>query len=156
MTQPLISVRNLAETRLLPLEQVGILDIKEPLRGPLGRADVDTIAEIQHEVGNSVPVSVALGELVDCDPTQLEELPPVAFAKFGLSKLGALPDWKALWAQCISRLPLGTQPVAVIYADWQSCGAPSPEEIVAAAQDISCRAILVDTFEKMRGICFIG
>ena len=154
MMRLLISVRNVAEARLLPLEQVGIIDIKEPLRGPLGRADTTTITELCREFGTSAPISAALGELIDCNPTSLTELPSVFFAKFGLSQMRDVTDWPTRWMQCIERLPTGTQPVAVIYADWKTCGAPSPEEVISVAQQFDCPAVLIDTFEKKKGNLF--
>lgn len=154
MTRLLISVRSLEEARLLPMQEIGILDIKEPNNGPLGCPNLKTISEIHAELGALAPISVALGELVDSEPLSLEQLPPVAYAKFGLSQLRTVHDWKSHWTSRISRLPPNTQPVAVIYADWRTCGAPSPEEVISAANEASCQAILVDTFEKTKGSLF--
>ena len=151
MTQLLLSVRNLEEARLLPPRGVGILDIKEPNRGALGRADQQTISSIQKEFDGVVSVSAALGELVDTNEDLLECLPPVEFAKFGLSRMRDVPEWKSLWMNRIAQLPEGTAPVAVIYADWISCGAPPPERVVSAAIEAACPAILIDTFEKSQG-----
>ncbi len=153
MTQLLVSVRSLAEAKTLPLNKIGIVDIKEPLRGSLGSADLDTICEIYSAIGNSTIVSVALGELSDGVSFELDQLPPVAFAKFGLSQLAGV-DWQPLWEQRIRRLPTGTLPVAVIYADWKTCGAPAPEEIIAAATRLQCGGFLLDTYEKTNGNLF--
>lgn len=154
MTKLLISVRNVEEARMLPVGQIGIIDVKEPRRGPLGSADLKTISRVHQAFEMSTPISAALGELVDCEPERLKRLPPIQFAKFGLSRMRAVGNWKSRWLNCISQLPEATQPVAVIYADWRTCGAPSPDEVVSAAIEGSCRAILIDTFEKTKGSLF--
>jgi len=41
--------------------------------------------------------------------------------------------------------------VAVVYADWQLANAPPPQEILSAAIEHTCSALLVDTFDKSRG-----
>ena len=151
MTRLLLSVRNLEEAYLLPIQDIGILDVKEPERGPLGCADLETIASIHRKFQDLVPISAALGELADPEPFQLECLPPIDFAKFGLSRMQTVANWTSIWSDRISQLPSETQPVAVIYADWKSCGAPPPEQVISAAIDAACSAILIDTFEKSKG-----
>jgi uncharacterized protein (UPF0264 family) len=73
------------------------------------------------------------------------------FAKLGLADCRELPDWQSRWQAAICELPRETRPVAVIYADWQSAGAPSPTNILEAAKSIQCAALLIDTFDKSRG-----
>ena len=41
--------------------------------------------------------------------------------------------------------------MAVVYADWQAAGAPPPGEVLAVANELKCRAALVDTFDKAAG-----
>jgi uncharacterized protein (UPF0264 family) len=147
MTQILISVRSLAEAKLLPLERIGIVDIKEPHRGPLGRADDCVVAEILSEVAGRTKVSAAMGEV--CEPASRPMgLPPISYAKFGLGQSGRGSNWATEWGQRLRELPDATQPVAVIYADWQSAQAPSPMTILEEAKRLGCRAVLVDTYDK--------
>jgi uncharacterized protein (UPF0264 family) len=51
----------------------------------------------------------------------------------------------------IDRLPGGVRPVAVIYADFRACGAPSPSEVLEYAIKFDCAAVLIDTSDKSRG-----
>src|SRR5207248_565106 len=41
--------------------------------------------------------------------------------------------------------------VAVLYADWKTAGAPSPHQILRAAQAAGCTALLIDTQSKDGG-----
>ena len=65
MTHPrlLVSVRDAAEAAAALAGGAALIDVKEPARGSLGRADAATIAAVVAAVGGRVPVSVALGEL---------------------------------------------------------------------------------------------
>jgi uncharacterized protein (UPF0264 family) len=62
-----------------------------------------------------------------------------------------MSNWPSRWQAILHELPPQTRPVAVIYADWQSARAPSPEEILTIAIKHSCAALLIDTFDKSRG-----
>ena len=96
-----------------------------------------------------VPTSVALGELRD-GPAGLADSPlgQFGFAKIGLAGCRAWPNWLSLWQAWRAGLPAGPVPVAVVYADWEAAGSPCPQEIVAAAGQVHCGAVLVDTFAK--------
>ena len=59
----LVSVRSAAEALAARAGGAAVIDVKEPARGPLGRADVDVWREIFAAIPPVVPVSVALGEL---------------------------------------------------------------------------------------------
>ncbi|MCA9267262.1 MAG: hypothetical protein KDA41_02270, partial [Planctomycetales bacterium] len=92
--------------------------------------------------------SAALGELNNCHLSDvLSALAGYRFAKVGLAGAAANPKWRRLWQQAADLLPPGTQPVAVAYADWQSCGAPPPGEVIEAARGRAA-ALLIDTHEK--------
>jgi hypothetical protein len=41
--------------------------------------------------------------------------------------------------------------VAVVYADWQTAGAPDPRRVLPVAAALDCAAVLVDTFDKRAG-----
>ncbi len=62
----LVSVRDAAEAAASLAGGADLIDVKEPARGPLGRADAATIAAVVQAVGGRVPVSAALGELREC------------------------------------------------------------------------------------------
>ncbi len=170
----LVSVRSAAEALVALHAGVDLLDVKEPTRGPLGRADWRVIAEVARCAAGRVPLSAALGELRDeGDPTavpttwprlsetrprvseRLDHVPQsIAFAKLGLAGCGRWTDWPGRWAAAMARLPAGVVPVAVAYADWRLCDAPSPEDVLAEGSRLGCGAALLDTCEKRAGGLF--
>lgn len=157
MTQLLISVRTIQETQYIPLDNVGIIDVKEPRKGALGAASNTVIRGVLNAVEGACPVSAALGELADLPESEVNhgiQLPDVDYAKIGMSRLNGQPGWDRLWSDFLHQLPQKTQPVAVVYADWESSGSPPPGEIIHAAANNRCAAILLDTFDKSQGSVF--
>ena len=71
----------------------------------------------------------------------------------GLAGCCGLADWFIRWREVARRLR-GTAPVAVVYADWKTCGSPPPEQILAAARKLGCPALLCDTHDKQSGGLF--
>ncbi len=144
--QLLVSVRSADEARWARTEGVSLIDVKEPSRGPLGRADDAVITAIIEEVEGRRPVSAALGEL-----REFQELPgsweSLAFVKWGLAGCAGT-NWQAILVRHAERL--GSRVVAVAYADAERAQAPSVEKVVAFA----CRTpwadpvLLIDTFDK--------
>lgn len=169
----LVSVRNAAEARQAIAGGCGILDVKEPGRGSLGMADVAEIravCAVRNELAATIPVSAALGEVVDWqEQVRLVEGgqgPPICdgaplvgidYFKLGTARLAAERDWREWFPlarrRCEQRLNLPRAPsstgwVAVAYADAALCGAPSAAEVLAAAGAWDCRGVLIDTFVK--------
>lgn len=147
----LISVRDRQEAKLALRAGVDLIDIKEPRAGSLGAASPSTIREVFSCAGDRVPLSVALGELMD--PRPLVGLPAgtSCYVKLGLAGCSKDRDWHLHWRERIEQLPSGVRPVAVVYADWRAAGAPPPGEVLEHVQPLGCRAVLVDTFGKSRG-----
>jgi len=155
MPQLLVSVRDAAEARIALCAGAGLIDVKEPARGPLGAADRPVVEAVVREVGGAVPVSVALGELVQWPCQNAWPLAEgVHFCKLGLSGCARRPDWTAKWRRFSEALPPRVAPVAVVYADWTRCAAPDPQEVLLEAGRLGCRAVLVDTFDKSAGSLF--
>lgn len=151
MTGLLVSVRSADEARLALAAGVDVIDIKEPSAGSLGAALPETIAAILSAVNGRCPVSAALGELIEAPLDCVAGLPSgLTFAKLGLSNTASL-DWLARWRNLWNRASNGPTAVAVAYADHTLCDAPPPEEVLAAAVQMDCAAILVDTFDKQAG-----
>ena len=164
----LVSVRNLAEAQAAVAGGCDRLDVKEPLRGPLGRADADTIAQVARfaalskNPANPIPCSVALGEICEMAEGDQPFLLPdgVSAIKLGPAGLESGPRWKEAWRRalrCIrwdESLPVGR--VAVAYADWQAARSAPPEEILAAAAETGAGAdaFLIDTWGKGAGGLF--
>jgi uncharacterized protein (UPF0264 family) len=65
MMNLLVSVRSAAEAEAALAGGAGLIDVKEPARGALGRADAAVIAAVVRAVGGRRPVSAALGELAE-------------------------------------------------------------------------------------------
>ncbi len=150
MAQLLVSVRNVVEAQLALDAGVDLIDIKEPLGGSLGAAGADTIAGVARRIAGRVPLSAALGELLE--PQVARPLPEgLHFVKYGLAGCAARGDWPQLWRQRLAQLPAQVVPVAVAYADWHLAGAPSIEDVLELATEVGCGALLIDTFDKSAG-----
>jgi len=147
MTGLLVSVRDPQEARLAVEAGVDIIDAKDPARGPLGAVDSEMLAKVIQAVAGRVPVSAAMGELLEC----LRPTSAVSFAKHGLAGCARKADWKSLWSQSIARLPTGVAPVAVVYADWEVAQSPAPDAVLTTGLELGCRVLLVDTFDKRGG-----
>ena len=147
----LVSVRDIREAEIVIRAGVDLVDIKEPEGGSLGAASDEVIREIFSLVGSRLPLSVALGELLE--PAITDRLPEDAscYVKLGLAGCGSLPDWPLRWRERIEQLPIAVQPVAVVYADWRVADAPPPSEVLRHVGTMAARAVLVDTFKKNRG-----
>jgi uncharacterized protein (UPF0264 family) len=144
----LVSVRSVAEAQAALAGGAGIIDVKEPSRGSLGRASDTAIAEIIRWASGKVPVSAALGELVD-RPSFFPE-PGLAFTKWGLAGEASKNWHEALRAASaeIAAIDLACCPVAVAYADWQRAQAPAPEDVCAFVCQERWPALLIDTWSK--------
>jgi uncharacterized protein (UPF0264 family) len=147
----LVSVRSAAEVAPALAGGAALIDVKEPARGPLGRADDDTVGAILDAVAGRCPVSAALGELrfgVLASPFQ--HFRRCQYLKLGLSLLGQL-DWRASlnWAirQLAEQAP-GCEVVTVAYADWLLANAPPLEEVCAFARARPGSTFLLDTYTK--------
>ncbi len=145
----LVSVRSAEEAIAAVTGGASVVDVKEPARGPLGRADPGTWRLVREAVPPSIPVSVALGEIGearDLDPGSLRGL---AYRKVGLARSG--PGWLERWHRLIDADPGGPAWVAVAYLDWEAAEAPDPRAVLRAAVSTpGCRGILLDTWDKAR------
>jgi uncharacterized protein (UPF0264 family) len=145
-------VRSAAEAEIALAGGADLIDIKEPRRGALGPADSQVWEEVRRLVGDRVPVSAALGELLASETVLFAgQSTGMAYAKIGLAGCLHRPDWILRWRNAARALPRGTAVVPVAYADWQAAGAPSPRVAVALAQWTTSRLALIDTFDKTAG-----
>jgi uncharacterized protein (UPF0264 family) len=160
----LVSVRSAAEALAALAGGADVIDVKEPNRGSLGAAGDDTIAAVVKAVGGRAPVSAALGELVDSSLSSNGDgtrtlVDGVSLFKVGLAGCTALSDWQTRWRQTIDDMILSSanrdaKAVAVVYADWSAAQAPSPQDILSAAIQRRCPALLIDTWNKSGGTLF--
>jgi uncharacterized protein (UPF0264 family) len=152
----LVSVRSQVEALCALAGGAAVIDVKEPLRGPLGRAPFAVWRDVRQIVPARVAVSVALGELTTWLPWGAIDVPPGAFAGLAYCKLGlanAPPDWVNRWRDLRQRLAesesFAPAWVAVVYLDWRAARAPAPEAVIDAANAIdTCAGVLFDTWDK--------
>ncbi len=156
--QLLVSVRTPQEALDALSGGAGILDIKEPSRGPLGMASLADLYLICATAKAVSPraISAALGEVLDWQHAPLPVLPPqLQYAKLGLAGCEQERYWAAIWKQLRGEFDvLRGKPldwVAVAYADAERAGSPSVREVLEAAIEGDCRALLIDTFDKSGG-----
>jgi uncharacterized protein (UPF0264 family) len=150
--QLLVSVRSVEEVEGALAGGAALIDVKEPRRGPLGRADDTTITAVVRAVGGRAPVSAALGEwgAPECSsfPSAIGE---IAYVKWGLSECRGRPSWQALvrvLRRRLAELHPNVRVVVAAYADWQRAQAVPPEAVCAFACDAGLGAFLVDTWGK--------
>jgi len=145
-----VSVRSAAEAITALQGGAPVIDIKEPERGPLGRADVAVWQAVRRVVPPNVELSVALGELNDWDdrpPLHADDFAGIGYRKLGLAH--ATKDWSRAWSSLRRASGVGPSWVAVVYADWARAGAPHPDLVLDEALAINdCTAVLVDTWSK--------
>lgn len=149
----LVSVRDAVEAAAAAAGGAAFIDVKDPARGPLGAAEPETAAACGAACGGR-PWTLACGELTDGDPADAVrrtielagDARPVA-AKAGCAGL-TCERWRAAFAAFAHRLPAGVEAVPVAYADWPRAAAPDPRDLIAAAADVGCRVVVLDTFDK--------
>ncbi len=148
MARLLVSVRSPEEARFAVEGGADIIDVKEPSRGPLGRADTNVWKAIRGTVPLTIPVSVALGELHEwMGETIPPDLSNLSYWKLGLANCDE--GWARNWRGIQREWRTGPGWIAVAYADWERARSPGPELVLAEAIDSGeCVGILVDTWDK--------
>jgi uncharacterized protein (UPF0264 family) len=142
----LVSVRSAAEALAALEGEADIIDIKEPSRGSLGRADDATTSAVLDAVAGRKLVSTACGELLESLP--LPQTRPPAFVKWGVAGCGAAMDWSTCFEKAAAQLPGACRPVAVAYADWQRAHGPTPDKVSRLACRLRHGVLLIDTWQK--------
>ncbi|MFO0909546.1 MAG: (5-formylfuran-3-yl)methyl phosphate synthase [Isosphaeraceae bacterium] len=166
MARLLVSVRSAEEAREALRGGAAVIDVKEPDRGPLGRADFAVWSEVRRVVPRGTPSASRLGELNEWLPATAPlqngvEKTPLAeqhdpdryrgfsFRKLGLAGVGS--NWKEHWARLRECCGVGPAWVAVIYSDWERAGAPHPHEVLEVAlSSEDCGGLMIDTWDKTR------
>lgn len=144
----LVSVRSAAEAAAALEGGADLIDVKEPARGSLGRADDQAVRAVLATIAGRRPVSAARGELMDESSARSDGPswdPGLHFVKWGLAG-AATRDWRqrleAFEARCVPQV------VVVAYADWQCAEAPGVEEVVGFACRKPGQILLLDTHCK--------
>jgi uncharacterized protein (UPF0264 family) len=146
----LVSVRSPGEAIAAVAGGADLVDVKEPFRGSLGRADDAIVAAVIQVVAGRRPVSAAWGELLEHHKgPDLEREPlELSYVKWGLAGCGNVANWPELLDASTDELPEGCRPVAVAYADWQRAAAPPPADVCKFACERGWGAFLLDTWNK--------
>src|SRR5207247_1469374 len=106
MTRLLISVRSAAEAEVALAGGADVIDVKEPRRGALGRADVDVWRAVWKLVGRRAIVSAALGELLDGTIFDVaSDAAGFSFVKIGLAGCQTQRGWQERWFAATKALP---------------------------------------------------
>jgi uncharacterized protein (UPF0264 family) len=150
----LVSVRSAREAMRAVEAGADIIDVKEPARGSLGRADALVWKDVAKVLPPGLPLSVALGELsewVRPDETVLlaEAWSRISFRKLGLA--GAGRNWRSAWRDLRLRLDGEQGPawIAVAYTDWRAASAPDPYAVLEVASETpSVLGVMLDTWSK--------
>lgn len=154
----LVSVRSAAEAEAALEGGADLIDVKEPSRGSLGRADNEVIEEVIRVVAGRRPVSAAMGDwgLDDVLSPELSRYSEkdLAFQKWGFQGWrqvsGTTPySWSdAGWDLFLDDLQTGIALVA--YADHYRAAALQPDAVWGLARRAYCRgrAFVLDTFLK--------
>jgi uncharacterized protein (UPF0264 family) len=150
----LVSVRSAREAMRAVAAGADIIDVKEPARGSLGRADTVVWKEVVHVLPPGVPLSVALGELNEwVRPHQTglsaEAWGRISFRKLGLARAG--PNWRSAWRDLRFGLDGEQGPawIAVAYTDWRAASAPNPYAVLEVASETpSVVGVMLDTWSK--------
>lgn len=168
MKRLLVSVRDGVEAREAIEGGADVIDVKEPLAGPLGRAALDAtlaVADAIRRAGRLLPWTIACGELADGPVDEVaahvaslvgllpEGVRPPWLVKLGLAGAARL-DWERSVVDLEVRLPSGVAQACVVYADWRRCDAPPPDRVVRLASRLAGRTLLIDTFDKRAGGLF--
>lgn len=155
----LVSVRDVEEAVDALAGGAGIIDVKDPTRGSLGRVDEQVLSAIAVALASDpskTMMSAALGEVSDSSHADGYWIPDeVRFGKLGLSRLAGDNRWLERWVALRKAYELVRGKtldwVAVIYADEVAAQSPSGDEIIAAAAETDCVGVLVDTWSKREG-----
>lgn len=170
--QLLVSVRSAQEATAALAGGADIIDVKEPAKGPLGAASVETIQEIAKLVSQQspeTPITVALGELTPTSSnspsasiqanllTAIANLPSIVAVKVGLARMKDQP-WQNELTNLNQQIQSHSQShaqsggdlelVPVAYADSEAANSPTPEQVFATANRLRLRGFLIDTFGK--------
>lgn len=151
----LVSVRDAEEARSAIAAGVDVIDVKEPSRGALGKADDDALRAISEAMQGRAVLSFAAGEAINgLDDVAVGSgisrrgYAGYAFFKAGPAGLALRDDWRNVLTNVWRSTKGAASPIAVAYVDYEAADAPPPEEIVELAIDCGCAGMLFDTYGK--------
>jgi (5-formylfuran-3-yl)methyl phosphate synthase len=152
--QLLVSVRSPAEVDACLRGGADIIDIKDPSRGALGRAVLESVRKVVRRVGGRVALTAAWGELDQSSPLSQQEvgdLEGLRLIKLGTAGLRSLDGCHNRWQRLCQTAPPDLILAVVHYADWQSCGGLDFADSVELALSGGGGPLVIDTFDKQSG-----
>lgn len=157
--QLLVSVRSAVEALAAVAGGADIVDAKEPARGSLGPVDSAALRAIAEAVPDTMPLSVALGELRDPEDAAralatldgIAVRPSELYVKVGLAGSRDPGRARAVLEAMIDaagRAPLRPRVVAVGYADHERAVALPIAAVGRLAAEAGAQGVLLDTWGK--------
>ena len=148
----LISIRNVAELPIAVEGGADWIDLKEPRHGALAAVTFEVASAVVSELGGRLPLSAALGELVDWEQSPAQQLlgiDGIEVVKLGLAGCHQIDDWTLRWRDAFRLVQQQEkQLAAVVYADWQRAKSPAPSLVIELARDCRSKYLLIDTYIK--------
>jgi uncharacterized protein (UPF0264 family) len=155
----LVSVRSAMEVRPALSGGADVIDAKDPARGALGAVSLEVLREIARVVPYDVPLSVALGDLTDCDQVarSVREVQQQAagardelYVKLGLAGTPDVDHALRLASAAIeaARARGKARLIVVAYADHALTRSPTPRDVIGIARDAGASGVLLDTYGK--------
>jgi uncharacterized protein (UPF0264 family) len=140
----LVSVRSPEEALAAMKGGADLIDVKEPIRGLLGRADDSVIGAVIEAVAGRAPVSAAMGELKETAAHRIPKF-PLTYLKWGLAGCKGLP-----WRERMRALQSTTVSMVVpcAYVDADRAEAPLVDEVAEFVIQHRFPVMLIDTWAK--------
>lgn len=152
----LVSVSDVAEAEAALAGGADIIDAKDPLRGALGRVELEAMRRIAAACAGCAPVTAALGEAAGLD--DIESLAAAfasagaLFVKVGLAGVQSRAQMLAALRSAVRGASISDASekgvMAVAYADAERASSPSPDEVMSAAVECGAAGVLLDTADK--------
>jgi uncharacterized protein (UPF0264 family) len=156
--QLLVSVRSADEVEQALAGGAGIIDAKEPDRGPLGAVDRNVLNRILQRVPDDCGVSVALGDVTRPEEVlaavhglELPERASPMYLKLGFAGVRSPNQIRLLLetaASVTSGMAASPRIVAVAYADSERARTVPPALIPPLAEAADAAGVLLDTYGK--------
>jgi len=152
--QLLVSVRHVSEVGAALAGGADIIDAKDPSAGALGAVGLPAFREIRAAVQHHVPVSAALGDIIDAREAEAISRAyacgGASFVKVGFagitdpSRVQRVVAAAVAGASCAPSCAV----VAVAYADADAVGAIDPRAVLECVAVAGARGVLLDTASK--------
>jgi uncharacterized protein (UPF0264 family) len=156
MTRLLVSVRSASEAEAALRGGAGLIDVKEPANGPLGKADDAVIAQVVRLVAGRKPVSAAMGEAHSAASSYRgSAVRGLTYVKFGLAGSGKHNGCSPADSACRRHSALRSYPgateVLAAYADATHADSPPVDDVCEYVRKQTGSVFLLDTFAKNAG-----